>query len=79
MNENVITPIVTIATAIVGVAVLAVLVSRNANTAGVISAGGNAFSRALGAAVSPVTGGGYGGYGYGAPISNGFGAYSFGG
>lgn len=52
--------LVTIAVAIVGVATLAVLVSRQANTAGVIKAGGNAFSEALRAAVSPVTGGGGG-------------------
>jgi hypothetical protein len=49
--------IVTIATAIVGVALLAVLVSKNANTSGVISAAGQAFSGALSAAVSPITGG----------------------
>ncbi len=50
--------IVTIAVAIVGVATLAVLVSKKANTAGVISSAGDAFSRALGVAISPVTGGG---------------------
>lgn len=48
--------VVTIATAIVGVAILAVLVSRNSNTVGVISAAGSAFSGALSVAVSPVTG-----------------------
>ena len=36
--------VVTILTAIVGVAILAVIVSKNANTSGVISAGGNAFA-----------------------------------
>lgn len=46
--------IVTIATAIVGVAILAVLVSRRANTANVIKAGGDAFSGALRAATGPV-------------------------
>lgn len=45
-----------IALAIVGVASLAVVVSRNANTVGVITASGNAFTNALGVAVSPVTG-----------------------
>lgn len=45
-----------IALAIVGVASLAVVVSRNANTQGIITASGNAFSNALGVAVSPVTG-----------------------
>lgn len=56
--NNVTEQVVTIAVAIVGVATLAVLVSRNSNTAGVISAAGNAFSNALGVAVSPITGGG---------------------
>lgn len=49
--------IATIAVAVVGVAILAVIFSKNSNTAGVIKAGGNAFSEALRAAVSPVTGG----------------------
>lgn len=49
-------PIVTIATAIVGVAILAVLVSRNAQTPAVLAAAGGAFSNALSTAVSPVTG-----------------------
>ena len=49
-------PIVTIAVAIVGVAILATLVSKKANTAGVIQAAGTAFSGALNAATSPVTG-----------------------
>ncbi len=48
--------IVTIATAIVGVAILAVLVGRNSNTANVIGAAGDAFAGALRTAVSPVTG-----------------------
>lgn len=49
-------PIVTIAVAIVGVAIIATLVSKKANTAGVIQAAGSAFSGALGAATGPVTG-----------------------
>ena len=48
--------IVTIFTAIVGVAVLAVLVSQKSNTAGVLSAFGSAFSNSLSAATGPVTG-----------------------
>jgi hypothetical protein len=48
--------IITVLTAIVGVAIIAVLVSKNANTSGVLSAGGSAFSKILGAAVSPVSG-----------------------
>lgn len=50
--------IVTIAVAIVGVATLAVLVSRRADTANVIKAAAGGFSQALATAVSPVTGGG---------------------
>lgn len=57
--NNITESIVTVATAIVGVAILAVLVSRNSNTSGVIASAGKAFSGALGTAVSPVTGGGY--------------------
>lgn len=57
MPDQLFASVVSIATAIVGVAIIAVLVSRNANTAGVISAGGQAFSGALGVAISPVTGG----------------------
>lgn len=48
--------VVTIATAIVGVALLALLVSKKSNTAGVIQAAGSAFSNALGVATSPVSG-----------------------
>lgn len=51
--------IVTIATAIVGVALLAVLVSQKSNSAGVIQAFGSAFTNALGVAEAPVTGASY--------------------
>jgi hypothetical protein len=48
--------VVTIATAIVGVAILAVLVSKNSQTSTVLGAAGSAFSNALSAATGPVTG-----------------------
>ena len=54
--DRLIDGVVSIAVAIVGVALLAVLVSRNANTSGVISSSGSAFAQALGAATGPVTG-----------------------
>lgn len=60
MTDNLINSLVTIATAIIGVAILAVLVSRNANTAGVLGAAGKAFSGALSTALSPVAGSGFG-------------------
>jgi hypothetical protein len=51
--------IVTIATAIVGVALLAILVSQKSNTTGVVQAFGSAFTNALGVAEAPVTGASY--------------------
>lgn len=60
--------VVTVLTAIVGVAILAVIVSRRSATVDVINSAGSAFSTALGTAVSPITGvssAGYGGAGYG--------------
>lgn len=49
-------PVITIFTAIVGLAIVAVLVSQKSNTSGVFAAAGGAFSNAVSAAVSPVTG-----------------------
>lgn len=61
--------ITTIAVAIVGVATLAVLVSKRADTSNVIKSAGQAFSGALSVAVSPVTGGGgIGGNGFNSPF-----------
>lgn len=56
MGDQLVTSITTVLTLIVGLAVVATLVSKNANTTGVISAGGSAFSGALSAAEAPVTG-----------------------
>lgn len=42
--------------AIVGVATLAVVLSKNSNTSNVIQAAGKGLSQALGAALSPVAG-----------------------
>lgn len=50
---------VTIATAIVGLGIVSVLVSKKSQTPAVIQAGGSAFSNALGVAESPVTGSTY--------------------
>jgi len=48
--------IVVIATGIIGVAILAALVSKNSNTSGVISAATSGFATDLGVALSPITG-----------------------
>jgi len=45
-----------ILTAVIGVAILAVIFSKKANTSGVIQAAGSAFGGILGIAVSPITG-----------------------
>ncbi|MDE2019970.1 MAG: hypothetical protein KGJ13_06530 [Patescibacteria group bacterium] len=55
MNELV-SGVVTIAVAVIGVALLATLVSRNANTAGILTAGGGSLATALTAAEGPVLG-----------------------
>lgn len=52
VGENV----VVILLAIVGVAVLAVVVSKNSNTTNVIGAISSGFSQSLQAALSPITG-----------------------
>ena len=57
--NNAMGQIVTVLTAIVGVAILAVLVSRNAQTPQVVKAFGDAFSGSLRAATGPVMGGGF--------------------
>ena len=49
--------IVAIFTALFTVAIVALLVSKNAQTQGIISALGGAAAQGIGAAVSPVTGG----------------------
>jgi PRD1 phage membrane DNA delivery len=64
MGNQLISSVVTVLTAIIGLAILAVLVSKQANTTGVINAGGNFFTNALQVAESPVTSGGFGGGGY---------------
>lgn len=57
MNNQFINSVVTVMTAIIGLAIVAVIVSNRANTSGVIKSTGAAFSESIGAAVSPVTGG----------------------
>lgn len=55
MHEQLITSVVTVLMALIGVAIIAVLVSNNANTTGVIGAGSSAFNSGLSTALSPVT------------------------
>lgn len=55
MDNQLVASVVTVLTAIIGVAIIAVLVSPNAKTGQVIQAGSQGFSTALGTALSPVT------------------------
>lgn len=70
MGDELIKSIFTVAIAITGVAIIAVLVSKNANTSQVIQSAGSAYSQALGTALSPVTGSvsGFGGFSGGAGL-----------
>ena len=49
---------VTIVLAVIGLAIVSVLVSNRANTTGVIQAGASGLGNVLGEAISPVTGSG---------------------
>jgi type III secretory pathway component EscU len=54
-TDSVIEPLLTIITAIIGVAIIAVLVSNQSQTSNVISTAGGAFAQLIGKAVSPVS------------------------
>jgi len=54
--DQIINSVTTILAAVIGVAILSVIVSKNSNTSGVINAGASGFSSILSTAESPVTG-----------------------
>ena len=56
MSDSVINGIFTIAAALVGVAIIAVLVSKQAATGSVLTSAGSALSSVLKAAVGPISG-----------------------
>ena len=58
MSDQLITSIVTVLTAIIGVAILAVLVSSSSQTSTVIKSASSGFASDLQAALSPVSGSG---------------------
>jgi hypothetical protein len=61
MTDKVIEGIIAILTAVVGLAIISVLVSKNAQTGSVLSAGASGFSSILSAATAPVSGNSLGG------------------
>jgi len=70
MSDSLVNALVSVALAIVGVATISVIVSKNANTTAVISSASQGFSGALSTALSPVTGN------TGAGNFSGFGQYN---
>ena len=60
MGDHLVTALVSILTAIVGLAIIATLVSKNANTSGVLNSLFSGFGQDIGVAVSPVTGSAFG-------------------
>jgi hypothetical protein len=65
-----------IITAIIGLAIISVLVSKSSNTVSVIQAGASGLGTILGAAVSPVTGTSTSGVGTGGLLSNSSGIWT---
>lgn len=55
MGKDAITGIIAVGTAIIGLAILAVVLSQKSNTTNVITSAGTALSNAIKAAISPVT------------------------
>lgn len=55
MSEQLISSVFTVLTAIIGVAIIAIILSKNSATSAVLQSGGGAFSTVLGTALSPVT------------------------
>ena len=66
MSDNLITALVSIVVAIIGLAALSVVLSPNAKTSQVIGAGAGGLAQDIGAAVAPVSGG-LGGAGFNLP------------
>lgn len=60
MDKTLIPAVVSILLAIIGVAVIAVILSNNSNTSTVLSASGTDFASSLTCALSPILGGGCG-------------------
>jgi PRD1 phage membrane DNA delivery len=72
MGDRLIESVTTVAVAIIGVALLAVLVGSNARTSQVIQAGASGFAQDLQVAISPVTGGNSFNFGGGANLPQNF-------
>lgn len=69
MDKEILNSLVAIATAIIGVAIISVIVGSS-NTSNIIKTAGSAFSGVLQAAVSPAAGGGGGTFNPGGGVSS---------
>jgi hypothetical protein len=74
--DNIGPTFIAVLTSIVGLAMVAVIVSKRAQTPSVIQAGGAALASVIGAAVTPVTGGNGGATNFGSAASTVGGASS---
>jgi hypothetical protein len=68
LTDQLITSVVTVATAIIGVAILAVLVSKQSQTPQLLQAAAGGLATDIRAALSPIGGGGLGTFGGGSNI-----------
>lgn len=69
MDKEILSSLVAVATAIIGVAIISVIVGSS-NTSNIIKTAGSAFSGVLQAAVSPAAGGGVGSFNPGGGVSS---------
>ncbi len=60
MRGEVTNALLSVATALIGLAALSVFLSKNANTTAVISSGSSALNSGISAAIAPITGSTYG-------------------
>lgn len=66
--------VLAIVTGIIGLAIISVILSKNAQTSTVLNASGSALASVIGAAVAPVSGGGAGSGGFSPSILSSFGS-----
>lgn len=56
MSDHLISGVMAVLTAIIGVAIIAIILSKQSDTSNVVNSGANSFASMLGCALSPITG-----------------------
>ena len=69
MRGEIVNALLSVVTALIGLAALSVFLSKNANTTAVISSGSSAVNSGIGAAIAPITGGNFS-FGNGMSLTN---------